>query len=78
MNKDKIINDKLYREVADELGLEYSQVRDVVTCQSSFIKDFIEKKTKNSVILPKIGKIAFNEARDKKLTEIYNQNDGKS
>lgn len=72
MNRDKIINDKLYREVANELGLEYSQVKDVIVCQFSFVRDSMEKKINNSVMLPKIGKFTFNEARDKKLTEIYN------
>lgn len=73
MNSNKVINDKLYREIADELGISYSQVKDVIICQFSFVRNMMEKKIENAVILPRIGKIAFNKERAKKLNEISNK-----
>ncbi len=53
----KFCNTELYDEVAEELGVDINLVKEVVSANSTFIKETIERGAFESVIMPYLGKI---------------------
>lgn len=52
----KIANDELYQEVAEELGISPSRVREAVTFQSRFIAENIKNGMMENFYIPYFGK----------------------
>lgn len=52
----KICNDSLYREVADELDISPSRVREAVAFQSRFIAELIKQGSMENFYIPYFGK----------------------
>lgn len=64
MSKGGTINrDKLYREIARELGIPKEDVEEVVRHEFKFVKKVMERGNFNSVRLPRFGIFEVNEKR---------------
>jgi len=62
-----IDRDKLYGEIATELGIPKKRVKDVVEHEFRFVKKVMERGKFNSVRLPRFGIFEVNEKRLKNV-----------
>jgi hypothetical protein len=53
----KYCNTELYEECSEELNVNISLVREVVSANSEFIKETVQRGGFESIILPYLGKI---------------------
>ena len=63
--------DKIYAEIAYDLGIPKKKVEEAVRHQFEFVKNVMERGNYNSVRLPKFGIFEVNENRLKNINKSH-------
>jgi len=63
----KVVNQELYEEVADEIGVDEKLVQEVVNAHSKFTAKIVRVGAFEGVIMPYLGKIKVNPYKVQKI-----------